>query len=1367
MEIVACSPKIDIVYMPSRNSVIERNNCNTVTNGQTFGPEERIFIAVGDYNDNSKLFEIMGLIIHEFCHFAIYKTFSNAYEGFYVHDHDRKAEWKEVIEECRINQGDEFLITNAFKCYVESKMVEELVVRYFQFQVEYQNNSEKLENFKTKFPKLINICDNYVLENFKSEYEKIRAVGEINRESGAISESDETSPYNVKAVSYKLLHEIDFKPDLQVVRTNQTFLVTNSIFHEFKNEKQFESKYVFVSLEFSKTNNLIEKLKLIMDRRCMLKIVIDCDFEEYNDIIFNLKPVLYSKKSNCKIMILLNKNQQNYFSDIQKINLQFSPIYLTDKLVEMIKLNFQNREILLKDLISVTEFKSLNVLPATKILKDIIEIGNQMKIEMIHNYIEREFSIETRKNKWVNFDNIKHILETHRRILLTNEPGAGKSTESVKMYYRFKETYPDHWIVHTNLSDFYSVLNEEKDLENMEDSLILNFLCLRIFKFTEFERQIFDYLVQKGKVILIFDSLDEIAPLFLEFVKKFIDEIFQSFKEQRIVIVTRPHLAEKVIEFKFVNLKLKKLSQNKKRELISKILQEKYEDESKLRKKQKFVEDFLRQRDFHTPLLIEMVTTISSFENDDLTLYDIYDKFIDEFKRGTDKKNLYVEKTRRSVNRIMDEYFQNYAIQKISDKFVYENVFKIFYFADIKEPDRNSLQRMGVIHFDIKSNFRFIHESFEDFYIAEFIKKNIKEIYGEPDHKNALLDIFSKLLSNDRLKNVIDFMSGSSKVAEHLREYDVLAQMQRNEKFDKNSVNIMKVIHCLKEIIENNSNFAKECANKNIFSSTILFSDPLKILERLDSICWSKYSNNYYFVNENIFIRNDGFEKMFLTFADCSTKHNAEYFVSSKKFEEYFKKLTYQRVELNDSQHFDLLQCKISFKDPHNTKIKIKTFLNFCEQFLFEVNDPNLIPSVKFTVIKRILLLAFNPIHNDYKRLLTILKKLSVKLGQTTGDMLKSYINSFCSEEGLGQVILQDCSNKITEIKLKGAFDFVIEAIDNKEIMNELLIDKKCLLLFEALYSEHKFALKVILTSVGNNLVDKSFWQNFLLVKNSDELTIFQMILGDIDIIEDQVECIVESYNLHFGEEQAGNEFSKQLSEKVFFDKFVDCISGIYDEQKLENLKFKIEKILEFLKSKKAFLKRQDTRGWTILMVIQNRFDDNTLTWFTELYRSNLGSEVIDLFIKNDQEHESFIKNVSFKNYNSIVRKLLMKIIEEYEILSECFPIMYQLFSSENMEEETLKDLIREILLKFTLNESNYEKLLNKGYDENSSTLLIAAAKNKLPRRVEIFFEIFEYFDKDKIWKSFSSRQDQFGKTAEFYMRENSNQLAEEKLPSY
>lgn len=118
-----------------------------------------------------------------------------------------------------------------------------------------------------------------------------------------------------------------------------------------------------------------------------------------------------------------------------------------------------------------------------------------------------------------DLDEVLGFAEKIDAVLLSGEPGIGKSTSFEMIRLKLKRKHPNRWIVFVELNKHHKAFQAVKNFRNFktcEDAI--NFFERKILEIYDFEAQIFKKLFITGRVVILLDGLDEICPSYKNFI---------------------------------------------------------------------------------------------------------------------------------------------------------------------------------------------------------------------------------------------------------------------------------------------------------------------------------------------------------------------------------------------------------------------------------------------------------------------------------------------------------------------------------------------------------------------------------------------------------------------------------------------------------------------------------------------------------------------------------------------------------------------------------------------------------------------------------------------------------------------------------
>ncbi|KAG5681616.1 hypothetical protein PVAND_011032 [Polypedilum vanderplanki] len=422
-------------------------------------------------------------------------------------------------------------------------------------------------------------------------------------------------------------------------------------------------------------------------------------------------------------------------------------------------INFQDQKILLKD---ITNENVLNQL-TSKQIKDIfngemLNIGrnleNSSDIYKERQFLDVEFknyiwrwNFETNENELTDqtkaaiqdFNSILTEVNDTKCFLLSGHAGEGKTTTMKKLALKMKEKMPECWITVIDLKSHTEIYEKYQNQVIDSKEKILEYLS-ELLKVTEgFEAFIFKNLFMSGKIILLFDGMDEIFPNY----EVFFLNLIKNIKSMTQYIDTlKKNLSSKT--YKFLPF-----DENRALDFINEYIKSKT---GTIELKQ--IKNVIRELEMHdNPLLLTMVADLHIAKEllvENINKYSLYEKTIRMKKKILSKKGEVANEDRDVDSKInLWEIHQIFALKEIFRKETFYNYYKyqsisldqFKLFQTWKEekykwsPD--TVSRTGLITVnDLESDYKFVHRTYAEFYVTKFIIENILEVIEQ--HGNEL-----------------------------------------------------------------------------------------------------------------------------------------------------------------------------------------------------------------------------------------------------------------------------------------------------------------------------------------------------------------------------------------------------------------------------------------------------------------------------------------------------------------------------------------------------------------------------------------------------------------------------------------------------
>lgn len=791
-------------------------NCEGRPDGLTWARDYEIIIAIKGFEDERNERRLMGLIIHEFCHFALYFTYQNYYRPYEYYNFQV---YKNITLECMENNKkilkelkndrvgemcddeeetfyEKIKDNEVFEQYYddESVFINELAVRCVQCFVEFEEDERRLNLFRTKYPKLCQDFETRIVEKLENAYEYLDQYIKL---SGAFIEDliinseylkydEEKNVLNDR--SRFLHHEYESNEKNVIIYTNQPFLSTVKAYKYMKeaNLSHFDTTRLLFTSEIFKDETQIEEFKNVLSfhTEFISHIFIYCSSYDAT-IITKIENLIANYGTFNNFTLILpsqSKAKSSLCTTLELRDFLVQPEHLSECFFEKTLISIQERNVLLSDLISYQEFIKLDSLPSHEITKFHLEFTDNMKINYCEEYVEREFCSESSEILDSN-----NVLINNRCILITGECGNGKTTELKQLYYKLQDKFQNNFIIYMNLSEKKNLLNRVKKegLDTLYDLLRFLSECLGL---DSFEASLFQVLINKSQVVFLIDSFDEISPTRTAEAEKILLSI-KNLTNCKLIVGSRDYLSEKlcsIVDFK--HIKLLTLNIENRSNFIDKLTL-KY-DVKEINKEQ--IKEFIVEKNYITPLLIKMIVRLAQdiliIEMENFTQNDIYKYFVnlihehessirDEKKILLDGKNK-IEK--------LKNFYIGLAIEKMS------HILKSNYFEILGErcepPEVEEAQRNGIVSLiefssgeneynkseldslNLKSAeyvklngkyfiWTFQHNSFERYFLSEFVM----DLLGNDSNSGTFMidfryDSVSKLFDGDAVYEIISFL---------------------------------------------------------------------------------------------------------------------------------------------------------------------------------------------------------------------------------------------------------------------------------------------------------------------------------------------------------------------------------------------------------------------------------------------------------------------------------------------------------------------------------------------------------------------------------------------------------------------------------
>lgn len=548
MKIVSLFPNIVILFMTKDDSVLEECGMD----GVTVQSHQKIAIACKDFcldNGNEKKERtLMGLIIHELCHFAIYATFRNNCHPYYDNNETQINNWKEVVEECELNRKIEELIDEAFNLYEPSKLTNELVVRFLQHSVEFEEKHNKIHGFQETYPKLSKIFTSQIYESFNVEMKNIQSIFYLN------FDMCEKVKKFVGNITIDLIKIETGQKTLLI--TNQTFLLMFSIFKMCQREVFFEWEYVFILASDLLDSKKSLYIQHVFENDHIKHFIIEWNIlPEKQDDSESVRKILLCEKftKHCSVTVVVEKEQISgiIFDDFHEHKIDVTADKVDEDFFKNIEVVYQGEYRFLSKLIDFFDFKSQHELPTCRLPEEKINLDSKIQLNFNRPKLIENIDLQEKM-----FSKIKH----EKYLSLSIESLLDSEDKITEIYKRLTAEFPAHLLISLRLSDILQNITNENSYESLSE--FSNFLFTNLLKYKNYEKMLLKTMMQSNKIFFLI--LDNIIHELSDEEKKDFQTIITSIKSYtncKIVLANRPRTVTEELQtlIGFKHQKLEKL----------------------------------------------------------------------------------------------------------------------------------------------------------------------------------------------------------------------------------------------------------------------------------------------------------------------------------------------------------------------------------------------------------------------------------------------------------------------------------------------------------------------------------------------------------------------------------------------------------------------------------------------------------------------------------------------------------------------------------------------------------------------------------------------------------------------------------------
>jgi hypothetical protein len=695
----------------------------------------------------------------------------------------------------------------------------ELIVRVPHMLAYYRDNHIKFNELEAKYGDLFKYYREKIVPDL--EFRDGVALRKLNNQLGLLDKLKVLNyEFNNRREVFEKINFLNATGKKRILIVTNSVLLAfcalyKKIYADTHNKLIVDTENIFFCHDTMMKNLTLKQIFVdLKESPSIARVIIDCS----TSFVEVLDKEISSNDFNT-FVVVTNKIDDSYcmnFDEQVLLNFDWSDLSENTKRVILKKyVNFQSRKIRLNKLISnSTTFITSKVIPFL-FEENEIHLRSSSSSEMF--YIERKFlrksmvlyydgkneenvfgqsqlrkNVESGKNdklqpkikfdyNQIDLNEFFNSTYTEKIILISDYAGTGKSYTLKHIRDEMCVRYKNHWI---ELIELKQYLDDFK-INDFND--FLSFIRDDILKIKNpLESAIFHELYANEKVTLLFDGFDEISPDCKQKVLKLI-QLFNENPSHQLWVTTRTHLEIDLEEkFDILAYSIQPLSEQEQIDFLITYWQKDTNINSNFIEIEKFAKKLIKELAFMMantssnliglPLQVQMLADVykqsivnNSFSNMEFNLnfFEIYDKFLKSkiqiWSEG--KGNLARKASLNSQNYSLNflqihHYFalKHYNTNIVQDDEDDDN--DIFFGIEHDEDEWTfeEISRCGIIRFDEKKNFNFLHETFAEFLLADFLSKNLKKKISKRNRID-LMNFFMSTLTQKKFQIVRMFLN--------------------------------------------------------------------------------------------------------------------------------------------------------------------------------------------------------------------------------------------------------------------------------------------------------------------------------------------------------------------------------------------------------------------------------------------------------------------------------------------------------------------------------------------------------------------------------------------------------------------------------
>lgn len=450
----------------------------------------------------------------------------------------------------------------------------------------------------------------------------------------------------------------------------------------------------------------------------------------------------------------------------------------------------QIRDLIVKGFTNISKIEELTTdfyLDRTFITRnmDSYVIGNpQKEDERYHHKIKKRKQLIAENTK--TFDDLQIKLKHHKILVIGDGSGSGKTTTLKHISRKLKDKYRKKWVCYIDAEKHSSYLHTLAQIELTKDTVKGQLIDL--LKLTPLETEIFNYLYDMQRVIILWDHIDGI---YQELLLNLIKNIYQHTSNQQIIITRNRYsrLIGKMFNttaYKFIPFTTEQIET-----YYEKFVHglDRFHFDYQL-----FVEFYCKHEyggyDYTSPPQLFIKNDIRMFKmlfnyykinaqnnwrilRRKYIMYNtLFEQNLEEFKANSQQG--WIEPKEMTINEIL----QVHALKLMFDNSVIESLQIIVKFKNLN-PQIPTIRGIYSTNYE-DSSIEFLHEDFALFFVAEYLVKNIFRANSEEATKSEArnrLVILAMVAKEPKYQNIANQISNylTYTNVSYINECDTLA----------------------------------------------------------------------------------------------------------------------------------------------------------------------------------------------------------------------------------------------------------------------------------------------------------------------------------------------------------------------------------------------------------------------------------------------------------------------------------------------------------------------------------------------------------------------------------------------------------------